>query len=112
MHASPPNRYAEGSPKPEPNPNLEIREEKIYEGPHPYRNDMRETTRVSFPGAVHLVVKWDPQCDTEKSYDYITLKKTSGTGHWGPEKICTKYGFPTVQVDADEFDIYFYSDGS
>ena len=68
------------APKPEPNPNLEIREEKIYEGPHPYRNDMRETTRVSFPGAVHLVVKWDPQCDTEKSYDYITLKKCQELG--------------------------------
>ena len=73
---------------------------------------MRETTRVSFPGATHLIVVWDPQCDTEGSYDYITLKKASGDGFWGPEKICSKFGFHTVKVDADRFDIYFYSDGS
>ena len=104
--------YCALAPKDEVPTDLEIQDERVFEGPHPYNNNMRKTTKVHIPGAARLKVEWDGQCDTEGSYDYLQLKKKDGSGFWGPEKICGKYGFPTVIVNDDEFHIYFYSDGS
>ena len=46
----------------------------VYESTHPYRSNMDETTTVSFPGALSVIITFDPRSRTENECDYIVFR--------------------------------------
>ena len=100
-------------------------ESKVFEGPHPYSNNMDLTERISFPGAEKLLVRFHPETVTESSCDYIVFEKVGSqdgdSKYWGYPRYSGSSGssnWPGVgsssplEIKADKFDFKFHSDGS
>ena len=98
---------------------------KIFDGPHPYQNNMDISKRISFPGATRLLVKFHSQTVTESGCDYIKFAKVNSTdgeaSYWGQPRYSGSSGasnWPGVggssplEIEADSFDFKFHSDSS
>lgn len=67
--------------------------EKVYESNHPYADNMNERTDISFPGALKIIVTFDPQSRSENGRDYLRFYSPSGTVlHSEPDRFSGRDG--------------------
>ena len=96
----------------------------LLQSTHPYADNMDNYETVSIPGALSLTVSFDPLSSTELNCDYIRFYKDSShsefwgeSSYWGGRNGSQK-NFPGVDgqaplvIPADNFVMYFHSDGS
>jgi len=95
------------------------KKEKVFESKHPYDNNTKQTFEVSFRGAVKLTIEFDPQSRTETGCDYLVLyKDRSKRERWGLDKYSGREqwpgcgGRPPLEIPANSFVVYWYTDGS
>lgn len=90
----------------------------VMESPHPYRDNTDEVFEISIPGAVELVISFDPQSKTEANYDYLRFyKDSSQSSYWGQEKYSgTTWpginGLEPLKIGAGSCLLQFHTDGS
>jgi hypothetical protein len=83
----------------------------VVESAHPYTNNMNLDETYSFPGAVRLIVEFDPQCKTEARYDILRFYTEPGHSH-GVFEQSGAQNWNTVEVEGDTLYVHFVSDGS
>ena len=90
----------------------------VLESPHPYRDNTDEVFEISIPGAVELIISFDPQSKTEANYDYLRFyKDSSQSSYWGQEKYSgTTWpgvnGMEPLKIGAGTCLLQFHTDGS
>lgn len=93
---------------------------KVFESEHPYRSNMDETTIISFPGALSVLITFDSACRTEHDCDYIIFRDNSDeelhdgrfSGRDGNQNFPGIGNVPALTINKDEFKFLFHSDGS
>ena len=91
---------------------------QTFETAHPYSDDMREYWHVKVPNAFKYVVIFDKQSVTEDGCDYVRFYKGTsrsqviGDDKYTGRKFAGVNSVPPLVVEDNEFDIFFYSDGS
>jgi len=96
---------------------------RYVETSHPYQDNADEYWRVFIPGATRIRVTFDCRTRTEQEFDYVKIYKNSSHSEvWGQEKYhggrsSTASNWPGLQqppleIPADNFIVFFHSDGS
>ena len=97
-------------------------EGRVYESAHEYSCNLDLYETVEFPGAQGIIIVFDSETVTEKTYDYIQFFKDSGhSEHWGQEKYSgdiNSMAWPGVNgneplyIPANTFVLHFHTDFS
>ena len=61
-------------------------ESRVLESKHEYSANMRQSTRLEFPGATSITITFDSRTSTEEHCAFVSFLKLSGGGHYGREK--------------------------
>eukprot|EP01039_Chlorochromonas_danica_P004879 gene4879-5347_t len=93
---------------------------KVCESEHPYRSNMDETTLISFPGALSVIITFDAVSRTEHECDYIQFRDNNDedlhegrfSGRDGNVNFPGVGTVPPLVIQRDSFKVYFHSDGS
>lgn len=95
---------------------------RVFESEHPYRSNMDERIPMSFPGATSVTISFDIRSRTENSCDYLIFQNKNGeslhpiiekfTGRDGSENWPGCGGRPPLTLEANDFILFFHSDGS
>ncbi|XP_031567894.1 zinc finger ZZ-type and EF-hand domain-containing protein 1-like [Actinia tenebrosa] len=83
------------------------------ESNHDYENNQDISKVFSCPGCSEFTVEFDPQCETERKYDYLEFTDSNGNKRRFDQKVGTDKWPLKIQFKAgDRLLFYFHSDGS
>ncbi|KAL0220642.1 hypothetical protein RCL1_000496 [Eukaryota sp. TZLM3-RCL] len=82
---------------------------------HPYENNQDYCDEVDFPGAKYLTLEFDPQCRTERRYDYLIVARESNNNNQIGKYSGRDSDWPKSIIRVDDCSrlfFSFHSDGS
>lgn len=95
---------------------------ETWESAHEYDNNLHSTTELRIPGAIRMVITFDPKTRTENNYDYVTFYKDQAqTEYYGNEKYSGRDSDqnwpgldnnPPLIIDSDHCFVLFHTDNS
>ncbi|XP_061181596.1 zinc finger ZZ-type and EF-hand domain-containing protein 1-like [Saccostrea echinata] len=82
------------------------------ESSHNYENNQHQTQVFTCPGANKFVIDFDPRCETERRYDYLTFNDAKGVQMRFDQKVGTSKWPKQVNFSGPHLHFLFHSDSS